>query len=191
MTATAPFNIVVGPADIYVAPVGEAFPAIDATPAGNWVSLGKTEGGLRITHVRETQEHTVDQSPMTQKVTLTRAAEEIRFSLAEVTLETYAKVLDNATITTTNAVVGVVGNKAMPLSTDLPQFAMLIRVPSPYMAANMQYEYPRVQRMDNSEVAYTKDGKTVIPTAWRALEDLDNPGQFGVVRAQHEDAVAP
>jgi hypothetical protein len=187
--ATEPYSIVVGPGSIWVAPVGTAFPAVDATPAVDWVSLGNTDGGVRITHVRETAEHGVDQSVLPQKRTLTRAAEEIRFSLAGLTLETYTKALDGATVTPTAAGAGTAGDKAFNIEPGVVEYAMLIRVPSPYMAGYLQYEYARVARMDNSEVPYTKDGKTLIPTAWSALEDLDNPGQFGTIRAQHEAAL--
>lgn len=48
--ASAPFDKQLAPADIYYAPIGEPFPAISATPAGNWELLAAstdiTEDGI-------------------------------------------------------------------------------------------------------------------------------------------------
>lgn len=56
--ASAPFDKQLAPADIYYAPIGEAFPAVADTPAGNWVlaaaSTDITEDGITVaTNVQE------------------------------------------------------------------------------------------------------------------------------------------
>ncbi len=180
-----PFEILVGPASIWVAPVGTAFPDVDAAPAVDWVSLGKTDGGVTVTHMRETAEHMVDQSAMPQKMTLTSRRESIKFKIAEITPETYATVIDDATVTTVPAASGVAGEKSFPLGANsLPCMALLLRGPSPVMDAYMQYEYAVVHPTGDVELAFTKDGKTVLPVEFRAMEDPDNAGQFGTCRIQ-------
>lgn len=50
--SSAPFDKQLAPADIYYAPIGESFPDVDDTPAGNWALLAAstdiTEDGITI-----------------------------------------------------------------------------------------------------------------------------------------------
>lgn len=189
--ATEPYEVIVGPGNVWIAPVGTAFPGVAEDPTGEWTSLGRTEGGVTIRHIEETEEITVDQSFLPVKEVVTRRAEEIEFALAEITLERYAKLLGDVTITTQAAGAGTPGYKSMPLqaSQNIARYAMLIRVPSPYMDANMQYEYAAVSPMGEKEIAYQKGEKSTLSTTWKALEDPSNPGVFGTLRAQHQAAL--
>ena len=60
--AVSPFEIIAAPATVYVAPVGETYPVIDADPAGKWVSLGETEGGVTVAHQHNVVELRTDRA---------------------------------------------------------------------------------------------------------------------------------
>jgi len=161
-------------------------PAINAAPAGNWISLGRTDGGVKVQHTQDVKELYVDQALMAVKTIRTRAGLEVSFSLAEITLERYAKVLNDATVTDIAPGGGNAGHRSFPLSFTgtLKRFAMLVRGDSPYMDANMQYELAAVVQAGNPEITFTKENMAVLAVRFMAQEDTNNPGRFGVLRAQ-------
>jgi hypothetical protein len=183
----SPFDTVVGPGSIWVAPVGTSFPVVDlATPAAAWTSLGETDGGCEFTAKRTVKKHVTDQSFAPKKTTVLTKEIELGFTLAQVTLERLAYVLDGQAVTSVAAVPGVsAGYKSITLSSlaTLPQYAMLIRVPSPYQDGYLQFEFPKVSPSGDQKMSYKKDEQTLIPTTWDVLEDPSNAGQFGTLRA--------
>lgn len=183
--ATTPYDIVVGPGQVWVAALDTAFPAIDATPAAAWVDLGETEGGIQITPSRETKRITTDQVFAPKKTIVTGRSLTIKFTLAEMTLEHLSKCLDDAAVTAVPNGAGVAGYKYMDLLADatIPQYAMLIRVPSPYADGDQQYELPSVQPGGDMESSYTKDDKAMLPTTWECNEDPNRSGYFGKIKA--------
>jgi len=187
--ASSPFDIIVGSADVYVAPIGEAFPAVNAAPAGNWVSLGRTEGGVTVTYSQDVKEIEVDQALLPVKTIRTKAGMKVEFQLAEITLERFAKALELAVVDTPPG-PGTIGTRAVTLgaASAITGYALLIRGPSPYGDWNMQWELPKVAQTGEVKMQYVKDDKMVLPTAWTVMEDPNNPNQFGTLRAQ--DAAA-
>lgn len=185
MPNVTPYDIVVGPGTIYVAALDTAFPAIDATPSASWTSLGETEGGVQITPSRETKKITTDQVFAPKKTIIIGRGLTIKFTLAQMTLEHLTKVLDDVAVTAVPNGAGVAGYKYMDLKADqtIPQYAMLIRVPSPYADGYMQYELPSVQPGGEMESSYVKDDKAMLPTTWEANEDPNRSGYFGKIRA--------
>lgn len=179
-----PFAIVVGVGDIYLAPVGESFPAIDATPAGNWLHMGSTdEDGVTVTHKRDITLHYKGNTFMAQKGTLNEASEEITCNICEITVERYAALLDNAAVTNVPAGAGTAGYKRFDIHPAVAQFALLVRGPSPVMNGYAQYEYPRVTPTGDREIKYSKE-KALLPCTFMAWEDTSNPGRFGQFKAQ-------
>jgi hypothetical protein len=183
---TSPFDIIAGPATVYIAPVGEAFPLINATPAGNWTDIGHTEGGVTVTHNQEFQPLTVDQHLLPLKVIRTSAGMTVSFQLAQITLEQYSKFLYGATVTDTPAGGGAAGFRYFNIepSVDVNTYALLIRGPSPYMDAFLQYEIPKAAQTSEPEIAYVKDDKAVLSCEWTVLEDPSNANRLGTLRAQ-------
>ena len=185
---TSPYNILVSPATgIWLAPVGEAYPLINVAPAGNWVSLGRTDGGVKVKNLNKITDHMLDQVLMPVKRTRTAVGVEVTCPLAEITLEVYAKVLNNVTVTTVAAGAGTAGYKYFTLGStvDVSQFAMLIRGPSPYMDANLQYELKCVSQGAEPELEFTSAKKAILNTVWSALEDPSVAGSMGRVVAEH------
>lgn len=170
MPGSAPFQIIAGPADVYAAPVGTAFPAVNATPAGGWVSLGQTEGGVTVRHAQDITFITTDQHTGNVKAIRTSEGLEIEFSLAELTLENYVHVLNETTVT---SAAGPPATKTVKLykNVDIAQRALLVKGPSPYGNFFMQYQVPVVVAAGEPEVAFVKDDKSVLACTWTALED--------------------
>jgi len=182
-----PYEIIVGVASIWLAPLETAFPDVDEVPAAAWISLGCTDDdGVTVTHTREYEQHFKGCSPLVQKVTLSSAADEISFNLAEITAQRYAKLLDDAAVTAVAAAAGTPGTQYFRIEPSLwpAQFAMLIRGASPLMDGNAQYEYVRVSVSDSVEVTYAKSDASVLACKFTAFEDTNNPGRFGTYRAQ-------
>ena len=183
---TTPYDTVVGPGSVWLAPVGTAFPVVDlATPAAAWISLGETDGGLTFTPKRSVKKHYTDQSFAPKKTTVTLRETEVSVALAQITLERLAKILDGQAIVTVAAGAGTAGYRYFTLSAaaTLPQYAMLIRVPSPYGDGYTQIELACVSPSGDQKIVFKKDDMSTIPTTWDALEDPANAGRFGTVRA--------
>ena len=189
VVSVKPFEVIAGPADVWTAPEGEAFTAINVTPpAGLWASLGRTEGGVSVQHNQNINLLRVDQTIFPVKAIRTEIGVTVTMSLAEITLETYAKTLNDNTVNTT----GVERNFAMAAGVDVARFAMLIRGPSPYGEASqvtdwfLQYQLPVVIQGGSPSVSFTRDDKAVLDTEWMALEDPDaaEVDKFGKIVAR-------
>lgn len=183
--ATEPFEVIAGPATVYIAPVGEPFPEINEEPTGQWTSLGRTDGGVTVKHTQDINLITVDQNLMPVKAIRTKAGLEVSCDLAEITLETYAKLLNDASVNKVAAGTGTPGYRSFDLtaSVDLAQFALLVRGPSPYMDAYMDFRLERVIQSGEPEIKFVRDDKSVLSVTFTALEG-DTPGKVGSIIAQ-------
>src|SRR3972149_1681985 len=96
MASSTPFEQLTGTLEVWLAPVGEAVPAVNAAPAGNWYKLGPTDGEQSqqnsgaLTYFRD-NDH---QGP----VKAVRPEEDVifAFNLVGLVLEAWARVLDEA-----------------------------------------------------------------------------------------------
>lgn len=168
---SAPFEIVAGPADVFIAPMGTAFPIISATPGAGWESLGQTEGGVTVRHAQSIEQLTTDQHTGPVKAIRTEEGLEIEFGLAETTLEKYKYALSNATVT---SVAGPPATKELLLyrGVDVALHTLLVRGHSAYGDFPSQYQVPVCFQAEESELEFVKDDKTVLACNFTALEDL-------------------
>jgi hypothetical protein len=183
---TSPFEVIAGPATVYLAPVGEAFPDIDEAPAGNWASLGDTEGGVQVTRPQPNTALRTDQHLAPVKFIRTEIDLQITFSIVELTLENLAKVLNGVAVTT-NA--GPPSRRSMPIAADqdMQQYAMLIRFDSPYFNGDAQWQIPRVVMTADPDMTYGREDKTVCTTEWMGVADPNaatHADWFGSIVAQ-------
>lgn len=184
--ATSPYEIIAGPATVYVAPVGTTFPATNTTPASPWVDLGDTEGGVTVAHEESVELLRVDQSTGPVKAIRTEESLTISFALADLTLENYARILNNVTVTS-NAGPPATKEITLRQGQDVSQLALLIRGPSPYGDFNMQYQVPVAVQTGSPSVAFVRGDKAVLETEWAALEDPNAASpeeRFGKLIAQ-------
>lgn len=187
------YEILTGVGTIYIAPAGEAKPALNASPGGNWVSLGETDGGVKVTKTQNIEAFSSDQRTGKVKAIRTEEGVTVETNLMQATLENLANVL-NGVVTDTAAGSGTIGKRSLPLhaGADVDEFAILFRGDSPYSASYPgQYYVPRGYIDDDVEMEFVKDGKTLIPFKYEALEDLDAATEnerFGVI--EYQDAAA-
>lgn len=170
----APEEILAFPLTVYLAPVGTAMPTVDADLSAdpNWKVLG-TEGdlnydenGVIVSHAETTFDFTPAGSTMPAK--RFRTAEDLltKLNLVDISPEQYAKVMNNASITTVASGTGVAGHKKFSLfrGDSVASFAVLLRGPSPVdNTLNMQYEIPKAFVSVNGDVTYNKGVVAALP----------------------------
>lgn len=177
-----PYEVISQPYTLYLAPVGTAFPAVDANPPGPWVKVGTsgdlnyTEDGVTVQHSQSVELWRALGSTGPRKAFRTEEEQRISLVLADLTLEQYALALNHNTVTTTPPASGVAGTKKIGLSRglDMPQRALLVRGPaaSPYGENwNAQYEVPIAVQVGEQELTFQKGTPAGIALEWVALED--------------------
>jgi hypothetical protein len=197
-----PYEIIMSPFEAWLAPVGTAFPAINATPSGDWAKLGTngnknmTEDGITLTHSQTINQKRVYGA--TGAVKANRSAEDltIAFTLDDLSLEQYAKVLNNVSVSDVAAASGTAGYRTITLRQgfDVATFALLLRGASPYGDSwNMQYQVPKVYQSESPAPAFGKTDAAGLNLVFTALEDPDaatDAERFGTCMAQDADALA-
>lgn len=182
-----PYQIIAGVADVYLAPTGSTFPAVDADPGTEWTYLGHTDGGVKVGHPQTIVELRTDQVTAPLKMVRSEESLEITFALAEILPQNYAYALNQAAPTTdgTDKLVNLYRG-----GFGVRTYAMLVRGEhlSPEGDFNLQYEVPAVFQADNPEVSFTKDAKALLQTSWHAIganafdNGADDADIFGVLR---------
>jgi hypothetical protein len=195
-----PYEIIMSPFTVYIAPVGESFPDVDETPSGNWATLGtnglrnQSDDGVTVTHSQTLSEHRNAGSTGPMKVTRQEESLVIGLTLEDLTAEAYAKVLNNQTVTDTAAGSGTPGDRAFPLyqGKDVSTFALLVKGVSPYGDSwAAQYEIPVCYQSANPAPVFTKGEAAALAVEFTALEDPDAASaseRFGHYRSQDADA---
>src|SRR3990172_1154145 len=172
MANTKPFEQLTGILSVYIAPSIEAMPAVNASPAGNWVLLSNTDGEQKVTHGGELiffrdNEH---QGPMKA----VRPEEDVMFSMTLVglTQEHYARILHN--ISNVVAAGGPPATKTIKLKKGaIPsEYSLLLKgsATSPYGAFPGQYYIPRAVIGGEPEATFTKEGRPGLAIVAHALE---------------------
>lgn len=196
-----PYEIIVGPLTLWLAPVGTAFPLIDVAPAVAWVKVGTsgdenyTEDGVKVSH-----NQTIDQVRSlgsTGPRKATRGSEDLMIgvTIMDLTLEQYLYGLNGNTVTTTAAGTGTAGFKKVGLRRGLSvaRHALLVRGVSAYNEAmSAQYEVPICYQSASPSLTYSKRGAAGIDLEFTALEDASASSdveRFGRLIMQHQAAL--
>lgn len=196
-----PFEIIAGPLEVWLAPVGTAFPVLTAAPAGPWAKLGVNgtnsmeDGGVTVSHVQKLETPRPAGSTMPVKAFRTEEEFMIGFDLWDLTMETYATALNKATVTTTAAGVGTAGTKkiGIGMGPDVASYALIARgTLSAYgdgWAA--QYQIPRVFQSANPKPLFKLGKPAGLAFEFTALADLTVPvtERFGSIIHQHAAAL--
>lgn len=189
---TTAYAILVGVGQLYIAPVGTAFPAVNATPGASWVAVGDTRDGVKINFSQSVNKIRHDQR--TGPVKATRSEEDVTLetALPEATLENLARVLGVA-VTTVEAGVGTIGTKTIGMyrGQTVDEYAILFRGTSAYGSFPAQYQLARGFFDGDAELEHTNEDEVKIPVSFVALEDLNESTEeyrFGRLVHQHEAA---
>lgn len=195
-----PFEVLSGPQDLWLAPVGTAFPKVDVDPPSPWALLGLAgadnyaEDGINVANPQSTNVWRSLKSTGPKKVF--RGSEDftIKLMVADLSLETWSVLIEGNTVTPTSPSSGVPGVKTIGLSrgTSVRQVAVLLRGASPYgddMA--MQYEIPVASLLGSPDVGFKKDTPGLLAVEITCIEDPDaanDAERFGRLVAQTDQA---
>ncbi len=181
----APNEVVASPLTIYLAPVGFAFPAIDAKPVvtAGWAKLG-TEGannydtgGVTVAHSETVSDFTPAGSTMPTKRFRTAESFEISLGLVDISPTVYAKVMNSAALTTVAAASGIAGQSWFSLfrGIDVNSFAVLARGESSVdNTLTLQYEFSKAFVSVNGNVVYQKGTPAMLPITILAVKHSDS-----------------
>lgn len=196
-----PLEVVASPFEVWIAPVGEAFPLIDAVPAGNWVKIGTggnrniTEDGVIVTHNQTVENFRALGSTGPIKAFRTEVDFMISFNLADYTLENYSYAMNFNVVTDNPAGSGIAGFREMDIwmGFDVEQRALLVRgqLASPYLeGAPIQYEVPVVSEQSSKELTNVKGTPIALALEFMAIEDpnaASNAKRFGTIKMMDEN----
>lgn len=191
MENDAPFEIIAAPATIWVAPVGTAFPAIDVVPGADWVRLGKagdknvSEDGVTISHPQSVEVLRALGSTGPRKIIRTEEDLMVSFTLLDLTLEMYRRMLNDNPITEIASGAGVAGSKKLSMMRGrlVSQFALIAEGPSPYMEiGNLRFKVPILVNVGEPEIVFQKGEPAGLLFDLQAVEH-ETDG-FGEIEAQ-------
>lgn len=194
MANGTPYEVIMGPMELFWAPFGTAFPAVDEAPGVSWTKVGTSgkqnykEDGVTVV-LAQTLAHFRGLGS-TLPIKSIRSEEDVTVSviLADMSLEQVRLALNNNAVTTTGAGAEA-GFKHIQLyrGPDVAQMALLARGPSPYFASGYgQFELLKVVVEGQPEMVWAKNGEPVgVEIVFRAQADLtqEEAEQVGVLRA--------
>jgi hypothetical protein len=188
-----PFEILATPFDVYVGVEGETRPDLADDPAASgsgWTLLGirgadeYDEAGITVTHEQNVELYRGLRGTGPIKAFRTSEGLTIGFTLNDVTLESYAKAINDATVDS----AGGVSTSNLHQGPDVATFALLARSPNgPYGdGAPCQYWVPKVFQSGSPAVVHKKGTPAGLALVFTALEWLDATTveeRFGVLEA--------
>jgi hypothetical protein len=149
MAGAAPFEIIAAPFDVYVAAVGTTFPDVSQTPSGSWFLLGTSgnknydDDGITVTHEQKIDEFTPVGLTASRKAFRTEEEFKLAFKLVDVSATQYAKVMNQASVTTAPGGGGTSGSLSFNLlmGTTVQTYALLARGVESAGGANFNTQY--------------------------------------------------
>ncbi len=195
----APFEIIAAPFTIYFAPLGTAFPKVNAAPAVDWIKIG-TSGdesydpeGVAVSHTQEVNKIRPLGSTVPVKAFRTEEELLIAFTLWDVTAEFYRLSLNSNPVTTVAAGAATPGTKTVEFyrGEQVSTMALLARANvSPYGDdMSMQYEVPYCYMSGSPEPTYRKGEPAGFALEFSALRDpnaVSKATSFGRLVLQHQ-----
>lgn len=190
---SAPYEILAGPVEVYLAAANTAMPAVNSTPGGSWTLLGTSgssnynEDGVSVMPEQSLEVFRALGTTGARKVWRTEEELKIEFTVHDLTLEVFRKALNDNAITTTAAGVGTAGRKTMNMvrGQSVALHAVLLRSTgqSPYNdGMNAQFWMPVGYQEDAQEIVFAKGEPAGVKFTFAALQDATNG--FGVYDAQ-------
>lgn len=179
----APEEVVASPLTIYIADVGTTMPKIDDTEAtilaASWTKLGVAgannydDTGVSLSHAETVNDFTPAGSTMPTKRFRTAESFEMKLNLVDLSPTTYAKIMNDAVVTTVAAGVGIAGESSFSLyrGDQVNSFAVLARGESPVNnTLNMQYEFSKAFLSVNGDAVFRKGVPVALPVSILAVK---------------------
>lgn len=174
----APNEIIVGPAEVYVAPVGTSFPAVNAAPSAPWMLVGAAgsknyaESGVILRRPVTVNQIRMLGSTAPRKQVVSETSFEVEFNVADLSPE--MMMLGYGGLPQDIAVAGAQQKIVLPTSPVPNSFAVLVRVEgqSPLLdGGNCQWEIYNAIQAGNGQGTFTKTAAFEQGHMWNAFED--------------------
>lgn len=186
-----PYEVMGAPHSLYIAPVGEARPAIGAAPAGGWVLVGTAgnrsyaEEGVRVNSPAAYNYFRGLGSAAPRKAFRAEEDVSIAVTLADLTLESLATAFNKLSTDVTEA--GITRTLGLSRGLGVMTVALLVRGPSPYMDDGFaQWWVPAAANVTSIELALRRDNATTYPLEFRAIwyDPATDGEEMGVFEAE-------
>jgi hypothetical protein len=191
---TTPFELIVGPVELYTGPVNETRTDLEDAPAGNWVLLGTNgdqnygEDGVAFEPEQTIEEWFSLGSTAPQQAFRTQERLTVTLTLFDLTAEHLAKVWNDVTVTDTAPGSGTAGVRDFNMlrGATVSEYGLLLRWPvSPYITdAKMQVWIPRAYVESMGALTSEKGVPVGTEIVFSALEHATNG--FGKYEVQDE-----
>jgi hypothetical protein len=201
MPHAAPYEVVMGPAEIWIAPVGTAFPLVDAEPTGPWEKVGTngnknyTEDGVTVSIAKSTATFSGLGSMGPVKAVISVVGWMCSVGVADITPALLSLLMNSNTVTEV-AAGGEAGYHVIDGLVDpqVTNVALLVRGPSPLAATGYgQFEVVKAfESSESSDLLYVKSGAaTTANLRFTAMEDIAaESGENAFYRFRAMSAVA-
>ena len=168
-----PSEQIVGSGTVYLAPAGEAKPDVDTTPAGNWVAMGATDGGLTFDDEGDLTFWMDDQHQGPRKATRPEEHKKFTSVFVDMTLEAYARLLSAVGNVSTDAGPPAIKKLQLQRGFDPTEYTFLFRAEaqSPYGSLPAQYFVPRAVVDGSPGSVYAKDERLGVEVTMEAITD--------------------
>lgn len=183
MANQLPYQILMAPFSVYLAPIGTARPLVNnPSPASPWELLGTSgtedyeDGGVTITHDAKFGDVRGAGSTGVRKVTRTEEDLMISLKLMDVTLDQYQHILNENAKLITVAATGIPGMEALRLyqGVDVVFFSLLVRGYSPKSGDNSsfrQYWVPSCYQSGKPKIQTAKGKAQMLDLEFTAISD--------------------
>lgn len=171
-----PYEIISAPGSLYIAPEGEDFPELGATPAGNWKLVGTSgdmnylDSGISVSHPQTVNVFRGLGSTAPTKAFRSEEDLIVKAVLADLSLEQYSHVLNENTVDV-SAGIATIG---LSRGTSVARRALLVRFDvSPYRSdGKSQYEIPVAIQQGQPDVVFRRGSEpAALALEFRAMRD--------------------
>ncbi len=168
-------EVLLGPGELYVAPVAAGVPEARPTNpttaiAGNWDSVGYTEDGVNIVADLEYSFFTPAEEP--DPIATLKDSQEVHFRCvaAQFSLTQLQRALGGGTITPNTPAAGFT-RYTPPATTGYDSFSLLFRTKAPGTAKTRDVYVPHAISMSSVDVPHTKGANpSVVALDFRAIK---------------------
>jgi hypothetical protein len=170
---------VAGVANIYLAPLGTAFPAWETPPADPWMDLGYvTPDGITANYGREVTEIYAMQSADPVRIISTRMPKTIAFSMMQQGRDQLILAMGGGTYATEAALTDVF-RYTPPDASVIDERAMLVEMVDG--AFTYRWEYKRVMNREGVEEKLLREDSVNFPVTMAILIPADNSAPFNMI----------
>lgn len=179
----APHEVVAAPYAVYLSPVGTAMPLVSAVPVAPWVLLGTSgtksydEEGVTVQHPQTIEVFRPAGGTGPRKAFRTEEDLIIGLTVVDLLPANYAKILNNAAVTSVAAASGIPGYKHFPTlrGLEVKTFALVAQGMSPFdNTMKAQYEVTTCYEGASPEPVHTKGTPAGLACEFYAIETDSN-----------------